>query len=62
LDDTLEAIARIQKYISGFGCPEFAEDTRTQDAVVRNLEIIGEAVGRSSARSDPLSRLVRDFA
>jgi uncharacterized protein with HEPN domain len=46
LDDILEAIARIQEYTSGFDYSQFTEDTKTQDAVARNLEIIGEAAGR----------------
>jgi len=53
LDDILEAISRIQEYTLGLDYSEFTEDTKTQDAVVRNLEIIGEAAGRlpESARS-----------
>ena len=38
-----DAIARILKYTSE-GKVHFDQDERTQDAVVRNLEIIGEAV------------------
>ncbi|MHB1001724.1 MAG: HepT-like ribonuclease domain-containing protein [Armatimonadota bacterium] len=43
LDDILESIEKIKEYISGMTYEEFAADTKTQDAVVRNLEIIGEA-------------------
>jgi uncharacterized protein with HEPN domain len=43
LEDVLEAIRRIQLYTKEFGWDDFIEDIRTQDAVVRNLEIIGEA-------------------
>ena len=39
----MEAIARIAQYTSG-GEESFLDDPKTQDAVVRNLEIIGEAV------------------
>jgi uncharacterized protein with HEPN domain len=46
LDDILEAAAKIRDYTTGFDYPRFAADGRTQDAVVRNLEIIGEAAGR----------------
>jgi len=46
LEDILEAIAQIGEYTSGFDYAEFAQDRKTQDAVVRNLEIIGEAAGR----------------
>ncbi len=43
LQDILQAIERIEEYTRGMGFDEFCEDTRTVDAVVRNLEIIGEA-------------------
>ncbi len=43
LEDILEAIAYIQKYIQGMDCISFEADRKTQDAVIRNLEIIGEA-------------------
>jgi uncharacterized protein with HEPN domain len=46
LDDILEAIAQIQEYTAGIDYPMFIQDRRTQDAVVRNLEIIGEAASR----------------
>ena len=46
LDDILEAVARIREYTSGFDYARFERDKITQDAVVRNLEIIGEAAGR----------------
>ena len=43
LDDILEAIHRIQKYTKGLSLNKLAGDTLVLDAVVRNLEIIGEA-------------------
>jgi uncharacterized protein with HEPN domain len=39
----LEAIRRIEAYLKGFDRVGFDNDTRTQDAVIRNLEVIGEA-------------------
>ena len=42
LQDILEAIQKIRKYTSGLALQSFREDTKTIDAVVRNLEIIGE--------------------
>jgi len=42
LSDIREAIERILEYTSG-GREAFMADARTQDAVVRNIEIIGEA-------------------
>lgn len=44
LRDIKEAISRINSYTNGIEYKEFQKDTKTQDAVVRNLEIIGEAV------------------
>jgi uncharacterized protein with HEPN domain len=43
LNDMLEAAQRIQEYIVDIDFDRFMEDTKTQDAVLRNLEIIGEA-------------------
>lgn len=48
LDDILKAIGNIQKYMEGMDYESFSCDGRTQDAVVRNLEIIGEASGHLS--------------
>lgn len=44
LEDILEAARLIETYINGFQYESFIQDRRTVDAVVRNLEIIGEAV------------------
>lgn len=46
LDDILRAIENIGQYTTGMTFEHFNVDTKTQDAVVRNLEIIGEAVKR----------------
>ncbi len=43
LDDILEAIDRINQYVGDMDESEFSLDKKTQDAVARNLEIIGEA-------------------
>lgn len=43
----LEAIDRIQAYTAG-GPDDFRGDLKTQDAVVRNLQIIGEAAKKVS--------------
>lgn len=43
LEDILDAIARIQRYCERLFLEEFKRDTKTIDAVVRNLEVIGEA-------------------
>lgn len=44
LDDILLAICRIRDYTSGLSREGFAQDPKSLDAVVRNLEVIGEAV------------------
>ncbi len=44
LADILEAARRAASYTDGLSFEEFLQDTKTQDAAVRNLEIIGEAV------------------
>jgi uncharacterized protein with HEPN domain len=49
LDDICEAIERIERYISGMSFDVFSKDRKSVDAVVRNLEIIGEASNRLPA-------------
>jgi len=44
LDDILESIRRIEKYTEDLAYDDFQQDEMTIDAVVRNFEIIGEAV------------------
>ena len=44
--DVLEAIEKIEKYVAGLSYKDFMEDSKTKDAVVRNLEIIGEAANQ----------------
>jgi uncharacterized protein with HEPN domain len=48
IQDILEAISRIEEYTLD-GEDVFFEDRRTQDAVIRNLEIIGEATKNLSS-------------
>lgn len=43
IEDTLEAAERNESYVAGLTLEEFQADRKTIDAVVRNLEIIGEA-------------------
>ena len=43
LEDILLAISKIQRYAQGLSRDDFASDDKTMDAVVRNLEVIGEA-------------------
>ncbi|MFX0173775.1 MAG: DUF86 domain-containing protein [Candidatus Hodarchaeota archaeon] len=44
LDDILKAINKINLYINDLSYEQFQKDVKTVDAVIRNLEIIGEAV------------------
>src|SRR3990172_7877669 len=46
--DSMEAINRIELYTKGLNYQDFLQKIETQDAVVRNLEIIGEAVKNTS--------------
>ena len=57
VEDMLEAAQRCQRYVAGMDYAAFAADQKTIDAVVRNLEIIGEA-----ARYVPLEVEQRDAA
>jgi uncharacterized protein with HEPN domain len=43
LDDIVAAIDKIASFTAGFSEQQFADDPKTLDAVIRNLEIIGEA-------------------
>jgi uncharacterized protein with HEPN domain len=44
LEDILTAASWISSYVAGFTREQFGSDRKTVDAVVRNLEVIGEAV------------------
>jgi uncharacterized protein with HEPN domain len=46
IGDILNAIEKIRGYVLGMGYEEFAEDSKTIDAVIRNLIVIGEAARR----------------
>ena len=43
INDIISSIKKIGEYIENLSYQEFIEDTKTVDAVLRNLEIIGEA-------------------
>jgi len=44
--DILHSSDVIAEYISGYGRDDFLQDTKTQDAVLRRLPVIGEAAAR----------------
>ena len=43
LEDIIECIGKIHNYTAGLLLVDFCNDAKTIDAVIRNLEIIGEA-------------------
>ena len=49
LDDILEASQRIRSYTAGLSLSELRADQKTIDAVVRNLEVMGEAIKKLPA-------------
>ena len=53
LEDIYLAMDRIQEYIKGLDFIQFIRDYKTVDAVIRNLEVIGEA-------SKNLSKEIKD--
>lgn len=46
LDDILESCRKIRQFTEGMSFQEFQRDVKTQDAVIRNFEVIGEAANR----------------
>lgn len=53
LGHILQAIERIHRYSDDMDEAAFFRDERTQDAIIRNLEIVGEAC-RNIERDDPV--------
>ncbi|HOE10268.1 MAG TPA: DUF86 domain-containing protein [bacterium] len=43
LEDILQAVHRISTYTTDATYEGFLKDTKTQDAVIRNIQVIGEA-------------------
>ena len=43
LQHIIDAIDRIQRYVTDLSEADFLKDEKTQDAVVRNFEVMGEA-------------------
>jgi len=42
-DDIIESCGKIRRFIAGMTLDGFVTDERTRDAVIRNIEVIGEA-------------------
>lgn len=47
--DIVNAIDRVMSYTSDMTYDEFKDDRKTQDAVIRNIEVIGEATKNLSS-------------
>ena len=43
IDDIIESIEKIERYVKGMEFSNFENDDLTIDGVIRNLEVIGEA-------------------
>lgn len=43
IDDIIEAINKIDRYTGGIDFDSWLKDEKTIDAVIRNIEVIGEA-------------------
>ena len=44
VNDIIEAIDSIEEYTNDYSLEQFLEDKKTREAVIRNIEISGEAV------------------
>ena len=50
LSHILDAISRCVSYVDGLSYEEFLSDSKTQDAVIRTFEVIGEAANNIRKR------------
>jgi len=48
IEDILICLSKIAQYVHGLSYDDFVNDQKTQDAIIRNLEVIGEAILRKS--------------
>ncbi len=56
LEHMLAAIVRIKQFTAAMTQKTFLADAKTQDAVIRNLEIIGESAGTVLRRQPDFAR------
>lgn len=56
LDHILQAIARIERYTHTHSYESFSQDELCQDAVIRNIEIIGEAARNIDGHAPEFAR------
>lgn len=52
LQHIVDAIDRATSYVAGMDLAAFEQDSRTQDAVIRSIEIVGEAANKART-ADP---------
>ena len=57
----LEAIESIEEYLKDFNYEAFLKDKKTIDAVVRELEIIGEAINQLEKTYQEENKSLRDI-
>ncbi len=53
--DALESCRKVERYVAGLDRAAFEADERTLDAVIRNLEIIGESVKKLTPEARALA-------
>ncbi|MDW7773857.1 MAG: DUF86 domain-containing protein [Desulfobulbaceae bacterium] len=66
LSDILDSGKAIQEYVQGYSFKDFSSDRKTYSAVIREFEIIGEAVGKlpeeiKEKRPDVQWQDIKDF-
>jgi uncharacterized protein with HEPN domain len=61
LEHIRQAIDRIERYLADIGHAAFLSNEEKQDAVIRNLEIIGEAAGNIQRHFPGFSKRYPDF-
>jgi uncharacterized protein with HEPN domain len=57
IDHILGTVERIETFVRGLNQASFAENALVQDAVIRNLEIIGEAAHKIQATDASFAQL-----
>lgn len=60
LEHIVDAIANVTRYTAGMDREAFMADRRTQDAVVRNLEVIGEACNKIAKQDAAFANTHKD--
>ena len=64
IDDIWEALGKVDLYVGSLSLEDFLADNKTVDAVIRNIEILGEAVSGASKAlgygKDRLTNLIRN--